>query len=92
LRRSQRPGRGTRKNETSVGERKETLLPTRRYASSERIVVHNQNSGFTDEDMKPFPHLLKWIGRIAERPAVKTGTGEKYSADSKDKAVTVLKT
>lgn len=28
--------------------------------------------------MKPFPHLLKWIERIAERPAVKRGIGEKY--------------
>ncbi|KAL9135507.1 MAG: hypothetical protein Q9175_003309 [Cornicularia normoerica] len=36
-------------------------------------------SGFSQEDMKPFPHLLKWIERIAERPAVKRGTGEKYS-------------
>ena len=38
-------------------------------------------SGFTDEQMKPFPHLLKWIDRIAERPAVKEGTGEKYNTD-----------
>jgi len=36
-------------------------------------------SGFTKEEMQPFPHLLKWIERIAERPAVKTGTGDKYS-------------
>jgi glutathione S-transferase len=35
-------------------------------------------SGFTKEEMSEFPHLLKWIDRIAERPAVKTGTGEKY--------------
>lgn len=35
-------------------------------------------AGFTKEEMEPFPHLLKWIGRIAERPAVKRGTGEKY--------------
>jgi len=28
--------------------------------------------------MKPFPHLLKWIERIAERPAVKRGIGERY--------------
>jgi glutathione S-transferase len=48
-------------------------------------------SGFSDEDMKPFPHLQKWIARIAERPAVKTGISEKYSADSKDASVTVLK-
>ena len=36
-------------------------------------------SGFSEEEMKPFPHLLKWIDRIAERPAVKRGTGDKYS-------------
>ena len=30
--------------------------------------------------MKEFPHLMKWIDRIAERPAVKIGIGEKYSA------------
>ncbi|KAI9736114.1 MAG: hypothetical protein M1818_006290 [Claussenomyces sp. TS43310] len=36
-------------------------------------------SGVTKEQMKPFPHLLKWIDRIAERPAVKRGTGEKYT-------------
>lgn len=35
-------------------------------------------AGFTDEDMKPFPHLLKWIDRIAQRPAVKRGTGDDY--------------
>ncbi|KAI9712486.1 MAG: hypothetical protein M1812_006902 [Candelaria pacifica] len=38
-----------------------------------------QFSGLEEEDMKPFPHLKKWIDRIAERPAVKKGTGEKYS-------------
>lgn len=41
--------------------------------------------------MKPFPHLKKWIERIAERPAVKAGISEKYSAESKDERVTVLK-
>lgn len=36
-------------------------------------------TGFTkEEDMKPFPHLLKWIDRIAARPAVQRGIGEKY--------------
>ncbi|KAI9805287.1 MAG: hypothetical protein M1833_005740 [Piccolia ochrophora] len=35
-------------------------------------------SGLTSEDMQAFPHLKKWIDRIAERPAVKRGTGEKY--------------
>jgi hypothetical protein len=28
--------------------------------------------------MKEFPHLMKWIARIAERPAVQRGIGEKY--------------
>lgn len=37
-----------------------------------------ERTGFTSEEMSAFPHLLKWIERIAERPAVKTGTGEKY--------------
>jgi glutathione S-transferase len=37
-----------------------------------------RGSGYTDEEMKEFPHLLKWIEAIAERPAVKRGTGEKY--------------
>ena len=36
-------------------------------------------TGFSKEDMEPFPHLLKWVARIAERPAVKRGIGEKYS-------------
>ena len=36
-------------------------------------------SGFEEKDMKAFPHLLQWIDRIKERPAVKIGTGEKYS-------------
>jgi glutathione S-transferase len=35
-------------------------------------------SGFTHEEMKEFPHLMNWIARIAERPAVKRGIGEKY--------------
>jgi len=35
-------------------------------------------SGYTQEEMKEFPHLLKWIERIAERPAVQRGIGEKY--------------
>jgi glutathione S-transferase len=38
-----------------------------------------ERSGFTTEEMGEFPHLLKWIDRIADREAVKTGTGEKYS-------------
>jgi glutathione S-transferase len=36
-------------------------------------------SGYTEEEMSAFPHLLQWIDRIAQRPAVKRGTGEKYT-------------
>jgi len=35
-------------------------------------------SGYTEEEMKEFPHLVQWVDRIAERPAVKRGVGEKY--------------
>lgn len=35
-------------------------------------------SGFTQEQMDEFPHLLKWIDRIAARPAVQRGIGEAY--------------
>ncbi|KAF2802412.1 glutathione S-transferas-like protein [Mytilinidion resinicola] len=35
-------------------------------------------SGYTDEEFKEFPHLLKWIERIAGRAAVQRGIGEKY--------------
>lgn len=38
-----------------------------------------KRSGYTDEEMSAFPHLLKWIDRVAERPAVQRGTGEKYA-------------
>lgn len=40
----------------------------------------NFSGAITDEDMAAFPHLLKWIDRIAERPAVKRGTGDDYNA------------
>ena len=36
-------------------------------------------SGFTEEDMKPFPHLKEWIARIAARPAVQRGIGDAYA-------------
>jgi glutathione S-transferase len=49
-------------------------------------------SGFTQEELNEFPHLLKWIDRIAARPAVKIGISEKYSKDSKDPAVSQWKT
>ncbi|RDW68172.1 glutathione S-transferas-like protein [Coleophoma cylindrospora] len=35
-------------------------------------------SGYTEEEMKEFPHLLKWIDRVADRPAVQRGIGQKY--------------
>ena len=35
-------------------------------------------TGFTDE-MSKFPHLLRWIDRIAVREAVQRGTGDKYT-------------
>ncbi|PPJ60442.1 hypothetical protein CBER1_07327 [Cercospora berteroae] len=38
-----------------------------------------ERSGFTKEEVEPFPHLLKWIDRIAERPAVQRGMGEAYN-------------
>jgi glutathione S-transferase len=34
--------------------------------------------GFTEEEMENLPHLLKWVERIATRPAVRRGCGEKY--------------
>ncbi|KAF2501281.1 glutathione S-transferas-like protein [Lophium mytilinum] len=37
-----------------------------------------QGSGYTEEEFKEFPHLLKWIERIAGRSAVQRGIGEKY--------------
>ncbi|KAL8948184.1 MAG: hypothetical protein Q9222_005609, partial [Ikaeria aurantiellina] len=38
-------------------------------------------AGFSEKDMEAFPHLMKWIERIAERPAVKRGLGEKYETN-----------
>jgi glutathione S-transferase len=35
-------------------------------------------SGYTAAEMEQFPSLLDWITRIAERPAVQRGIGEKY--------------
>ena len=37
-----------------------------------------EKSGFTKEEVKEFPHLLKWVDRIAERPAVQRGIGDAY--------------
>jgi glutathione S-transferase len=36
-----------------------------------------ERSGFTKEEFA-FPHVLKWIDRIAARPAVQKGTGDAY--------------
>ncbi|KAL9528597.1 Disulfide-bond Oxidoreductase [Sphaerulina musiva] len=38
-----------------------------------------EKSGFTKEEVQGFPHLLKWIDRIAARPAVQRGIGEAYN-------------
>lgn len=38
-----------------------------------------ERSGFTKEEMEPFPHVQKWIARIAERPAVQRGIGDDYA-------------
>jgi len=38
-----------------------------------------ERSGFSEEDMKAFPHLLKWIDRVAQREAVKIGISDKYA-------------
>lgn len=35
-------------------------------------------SDYTSEEMSAFPHLLRWIARVAERPAVQRGIGDKY--------------
>jgi len=44
-----------------------------------------ERTGFTKEEMEPFPHLLKWIDRIAARPAVQKGIGEKYASVTVEK-------
>jgi glutathione S-transferase len=38
-----------------------------------------EKTGFTEEEMKDFPHLKKWIERIAGREAVQRGIGEGYA-------------
>lgn len=42
-------------------------------------VKGHERSGFSEKEMSEFPHLLKWIDRIAARPAVKTAIGDKYA-------------
>lgn len=39
-------------------------------------------SGVPAEEMKKLPHLTAWIDRIAQRPAVKAGTGSTYALDA----------
>ena len=36
-------------------------------------------SGFTASEMESFPHMMKWLDRIGERPAVKRGCGDAYN-------------
>jgi glutathione S-transferase len=38
-----------------------------------------EKSGFSKDEVAAFPHLLEWVGRIAERPAVQRGIGEAYA-------------
>ncbi|KAF7918742.1 uncharacterized protein EAE97_011837 [Botrytis byssoidea] len=37
-------------------------------------------AGFTDEEMADFPHLLQWVARIPDRPAVQRGISEFYDS------------
>ncbi|KAI4869206.1 glutathione S-transferase [Hypoxylon rubiginosum] len=37
-----------------------------------------ERGGFTRQEVEQFPHLLQWIDRIAQRPAVQKGIGAKY--------------
>ena len=39
-------------------------------------------TGFSEEEMAEFPHLLKWLERIKARPAVQRGSGEFYDGVS----------
>lgn len=48
------------------------------YLSCKCLIQHIQRTGFTQDDMKDFPHLLKWIDRVKARPAVQRGIGEAY--------------
>jgi len=49
-----------------------------------------ERTGFTQEEIKEFPHLLKWIDRIAKREAVKVGISDKYTKDTQSEDVFVL--
>jgi len=41
--------------------------------------VKGHGRNWSTEEMNEFPHVLKWIDRIAAREAVKVGTGSKYN-------------
>ena len=43
--------------------------------------VRNWQRNFREEEMAEFPHLLKWLERIAVRPAVKIGTSGFYDSE-----------
>jgi glutathione S-transferase len=40
--------------------------------------VKNWHTAYTPEQMSAYPSLLAWIERVAARPAVQRGIGEKY--------------
>jgi len=41
------------------------------------------SGAFSEEDMQAFPNLLKWIDRIAARPAVQRGSGDNYNSQKR---------
>jgi len=41
-----------------------------------------RHTGFSEDEMARFPHLLSWVERIAERPAVQRGIGHAYQMGS----------
>lgn len=47
------------------------------------VAMYSYNGQVSDEDMKAFPALMKWMNTIKEREAVKIGTGEKYKLPEK---------
>ncbi|KAM3084065.1 hypothetical protein ACMFMG_001827 [Clarireedia jacksonii] len=44
------------------------------------VSIWDFSGAVTKEEMDQFPHLLKWIDRIGQRSAVKSGIGEKWQA------------
>ncbi|TGO88386.1 hypothetical protein BPOR_0165g00080 [Botrytis porri] len=47
-----------------------------KYSVADIGTWHNLHEAL--EDMNAFPHVLKWIDRIAERPAVQSGTAKRW--------------